>query len=171
LVAGIILGIGVLAAIFLFQGELKTAFGKLSKTEEEKQAEKQAEKEFKEKGLLGTTQIFLFGTDAENNQAVKEAEKTIEAKKKKQAKDAGFDNVSEFEKETNTNLDILKFNPPGTIGFGFASINEGEGIEDTPENRKVLGVSKNPNQPQTETKIATLSVTQKRQKKPRSVFR
>ena len=75
----------------------------------------------------------------------KNAEETRIAEKERQAEEAGFSNVDDFERETDPNsifnipkTDFNKFNPKGSIAFGIKEINQGKGIPDTPENRTVL---------------------------------
>jgi len=65
--------------------------------------------------------------------------------KTQQATEMGFSSVKELEIKTDPNRtsnlgldDLGKFNPPNTVGFGILGINQGRGIMDTPENRKLV---------------------------------
>lgn len=86
-----------------------------------------------------------FFNSFENESQVKKDEREAQdifnkqvEQKEQDAKNAGFTNVLDYERATDTNQDPLKFNPSGTIGYGYPELNSGRGIPDTPENRIIL---------------------------------
>jgi len=118
--------IGVLVVAFLPQ--IASAAKKLSEsdqTDTEKAAEKrELEKQIKreDEGILKTTGRILFGDKPFDNKIEEKANQEFEEKaqslKSKQAKDAGFESIREFEIATDPNRDLNKFNPPGIVAFG-----------------------------------------------------
>ena len=78
-------------------------------------------------------------TDAQKETEKQQAIFDTQVKQKEQdAKDAGYTNVEDYEKATDTNNDPLKFNPDGVIGYGYTGLNNGRGLPDTPGNRIIL---------------------------------
>lgn|GEM_PF-6242962 len=128
---------------------LRETFGNLTKSTEQKAADAAKQKQREDEGLLQLLNRIIAGDTIVDN-AKKNAEnaksrrldtqfKTNSKKLKiEQARAKGFASVDEFEKATDTNRNLTKFNPKGIIGFGIKDINNGKGLKDTEANRQLL---------------------------------
>lgn len=195
MVAGVILAIGaIVAGIVIFREPIAKTFAEFNKTDAEK-AEDLEQKKIQndranaqqkladERGLLGNATAAIFGnktqTIIENAGEARILQNQVQTQKDAIAKQAASVNLSpqEFEKATDTNLDVTKFNPKGIIGYGVPEINNGKGLLDTPANREILAKQGNSNVKILQTKrfgskpvtasIAPVSVIAKRSNRGR----
>ncbi len=100
-----------------------------SKTPEEKRAESNKQKTREDEGIFSTIARIIVGDNAFENQKINDAEKRLKEIKRQQAKDAGFSNVEEFERKTNTNLDPNKFLPKDKDGNPIKNLDSNEPVK------------------------------------------
>ena len=121
---------------------IRELFNKFTKSEQERKEQAKKDKQFRDEGAGLALQRFLFGNAIIDNAKSKKLtnlfEKNTKLIKERQAKNLGFKSVADFEKGTDINRNVTKFNPKGVIGFGISSINQGKGLKDTEENREKL---------------------------------
>ena len=138
----------LLIGAVLFIPTVRTLFDEFTKSEEQREKERARAKQLADEGLQDKFARFLFGNNfvdrSKSNRAAKLQEEANRKIKEQQAKNHGFKSVAEFEKATDPNRDVGKFNPKGIIGYGILSINNGKGLKDTPENRAKLEALKIP---------------------------
>ena len=138
----------IIAAIVAFP-LLREVFANSTKSAEQKAADAAKQKQREDEGLLQLINRIIAGdtiVDNAKKNAQNERTRRLDTQfksnskkvKQEQARAAGFASTDEFEKATDTNRNLTKFNPKGVIGFGVKDINNGKGLKDTPENRQLL---------------------------------
>ena len=116
--------IGIVIVAFLPQiANAAKKIGGSSETEitaEKRELEKQIKRE--DEGFLKTSVRILFGDKGVDNKieekAINEFDEKALLQKSKEARNAGFETIREFEIATDPNRDLNKFNPPGIVAFG-----------------------------------------------------
>ncbi len=120
-VSSLIILIFLLIGAVLFIPAVRTLFDEFTKTPQQREKERARAKQLADEGLQDKFARFLFGNNfvdkSKSNKAAKLQEEANHKIREQQAKNHGFKSIAEFEKATDPNRNITKFNPKGIIGY------------------------------------------------------